>query len=167
MGQTGQSGQFSSQMDERVERLRQRVPSTWDEQVERLRQRLPAAPEALLDGYVRFAPWIAIVFGVLGLLGVLTLLGIGAAVSPAYMASGYGAVYGGGLIIALVLGLAGSALDLVGGYYMLRRSLAGWWLVAAALVVSVVSSLLNVALLSLIIALLIAWIHVLVKPRYS
>ena len=45
----------------------------WDAYAERLRAQLPPAPEGLLTGYVRWAPWIAMIFGIIGLVGTLTL----------------------------------------------------------------------------------------------
>src|ERR687886_1580914 len=50
-----------------------RAMSQWDDYAERLRVQLPAAPEGLLNGYVRWAPWVAIVFGIIGLLATLAL----------------------------------------------------------------------------------------------
>ena len=47
--------------------------SQWDMYVERLRVQLPAAPEGLVNGYVRWAPWVAIVFGVITGVGVTGL----------------------------------------------------------------------------------------------
>jgi hypothetical protein len=45
--------------------------------------------------------------------------------------------------------------------------LNGWWLVFGGLAVSVLQALPNSSLLSLLVALLVGYIHVQVKPRYE
>ena len=46
--------------------------SQMDTYAEKLRVMLPQAPPGLLDGYMKFAPWIAIVFGALAPLAAQT-----------------------------------------------------------------------------------------------
>jgi hypothetical protein len=124
------------------------LPSQWDEYAERARKQLPAAPEPLLDGYVRYAPWIAIVFGVLGVIGSLVggILTLG---SPLF-----------------VLLLLNGVLDVVGGYWMLSRRLSGWWLLAIGLILGIISNLLGASILALIVTVFVAYVHLQVKPRY-
>src|SRR5579864_9179647 len=101
---------------------------------ERLRVKLPAAPPALAEGYVRWAPWVAIVFGAIGLLGFLSLFLLGAALTPLLAYGGAAALrYGGLAMIGALLGAASSVFDVLGGYLMLRRRLAGWWILATGL----------------------------------
>jgi hypothetical protein len=138
-----------------------------DGYAEKARVALPAAPPGLLDGYMRFFPWVAIVLGVLGVLFWLILLVVGTAASPLLLmfgASGVGA--GGALILALVVALCSSALEVVGGYLMLQRRATGWWLIALGLVVGLLTNLVGRGVLSLIVILLIAYIHLQVKPNY-
>lgn len=138
-----------------------------DAYAEQLRVKLPAAPPGLLDGYMRFAPWIAIIFGVFGVLGSLALLGLGAILSPFLLFAGAeGVSYGGALFLALIVGLVGSALDIVGGYLMLQRRATGWWILAAGLVVSFLTNLVHGSILVLIVVLLVAYVHLQVKPNY-
>src|ERR1700730_4036369 len=116
--------------------------SQMDTYAERARVALPAAPPGLLDGYMRFAPWIAIIFGILGVLGSLALMGLGAVLSPFLLFGGASGVSAGGaLFLALIVGLLSAALEVVGGYLMLQRRATGWWLLALGLVVSVLSNL--------------------------
>ena len=142
--------------------------SEWDGYADRLRAKLPAAPESLLGAYVRWAPWVAIVFGVLGTLGMLTLLVFGAVLSPLLLLGGASGVSSGaGLFIAIILGVITSVLEVAGGYLMLKRRLTGWWLLAVGIVVGLLNSLIGVSLFGLIINLLVGYVHLLVKPRYS
>src|SRR5207342_1682591 len=93
--------------------------SQLDGHLERLRVQVPAAPPGLMNGYMRFAPWIAIIFGVLGFLGLLALSGVAALFSPfLLLAGGEGVSAGAGLFFALAFGLVTSALEVVGGYLM-------------------------------------------------
>jgi len=141
--------------------------SEWDGYADRLREKLPAAPESLLSAYVRWAPWVAIVFGVLGTLGMLTLLVFGAVLSPLLLLGGASGVSSGaGLFIAIILGAITSVLEVAGGYLMTKMRLTGWWLLALGIVVGMLNSLIGVSLFGLAINLLVGYVHLLVKPRY-
>jgi hypothetical protein len=140
----------------------------WDAYAEQLRAKLPAAPVGLVDGYVRFMPWIAIVFGVLGVLVSLAGLGLGAILGPIAMLGGVSGMQAGlAVLAAAAIGLVGSALEVVGGYLMLKRSLTGWWLLALGLIIGAVSALLNFSIFGVLLNLLIGYIHLQAKPRYS
>jgi hypothetical protein len=142
--------------------------SQMDTYAEKLRVMLPQAPPGLLDGYMKFAPWIAIIFGGLGVL--LSLLGLvfGAALSPVLVVFGgaAGATFSGALLLTLLVGLLINVLEVVGGYLMLQRKLTGWWLLAVGMLVTVLQSLFGRSVLVLIVVLLIAYIHLQVKPNY-
>jgi hypothetical protein len=136
--------------------------------VERARQQLPAAPPSLLNGYVRFAPWVAIVFGVLGFFGLLVLGGVLAVLSPLLLLGGASGVSAGAdAFLAIAVGLVLTVLELAGGYLMLKRSATGWWLIGLGIAVSALNDLFHVAILGLIIVLAIAWIHIQVRPEYN
>lgn len=141
--------------------------SQWDAYADRLRGRLPAAPEGLMSGYVRWAPWIAIVFGALGVLALLAISLLGAALLPLLAFGGAGALQaGGGALLAALIGVLTSALEIVGGVLMLRRRLLGWWILALGIAISLLSNLVHLAVIGLAISLLIAYVHVQVKPLY-
>jgi hypothetical protein len=71
------------------------------------------------------------------------------------------------LILGSLLSLVIAALEVAGGFMMLQRRLTGWWLLAAGMIVSLLSSLLHVSAIGLIFWLLIAYIHLSVKPNYN
>src|SRR5258708_25237204 len=76
--------------------------SQMDAYAERVRVMMPAAPPGLMDGYMRFAPWVAIVFGALGLVLLVAVLLIGAIVTPLAIAFGvYGVSAGAGAFLGL------------------------------------------------------------------
>ena len=142
--------------------------SQLDAYADQLRLKLPVAPPGLQDGYMRFAPWIAIIFGILGVLLMVVGLGIATFLTPllAVFGGAAGLGYGGSLFIAVIVGLVSAALEVVGGYLMLQRRATGWWILAAGFVVSFLSNLVHGSVLTLILLLLIAYIHLAVKPNY-
>jgi len=60
-----------------------------------------------------------------------------------------------------------TALNIIGGYWMWKARINGWWLVSASLVVYAIQNLFTGAILGLIVCVLVAYIHLQVKPRYS
>jgi hypothetical protein len=139
-----------------------------DAYVERLRMQLPAAPEPLLDAYVRFAPWVAIIFGAIGLFFLVIVGLLGSVLVPLAVVAGASSLgSGAGFFINLLLGIVGGVVEIAGGYLMLQRRLIGWWLLALGLVVSALNDLFSFSLIALIIVALIAYVHLMVKPRYS
>jgi hypothetical protein len=138
-----------------------------DGYAEQLRVKLPVAPPGLLDGYMKVAPWIAIIFGVLAFLGSLALMGLGAILSPFLLFGGAeGVSAGGALFLALIVGLISAALEVVGGYLMLQRRATGWWVLALGLAVSFLTNLIHGTILVLIVVALVAYVHLQVKPNY-
>jgi hypothetical protein len=137
--------------------------SQLDSYAEQLRVKLPAAPPGLLNFYMSWVPWIAIVFGVLFV--VLSLIGLVASTLFSVLGFMFGAP-GIGLVVSSIITLIGSVLVLVGGLLMLQRKVTGWWLLAVGLVVGILNSLFHVSILFLIVDLLIAYVHLQVKPNY-
>src|SRR5579872_422816 len=139
-----------------------------DGYAEQLRVKLPIAPPGLLNGYMAWAPWIAMVFGALGVLLLLVgLIGL-SFLTPLMVVFGgaAGVGYSGGAILALIVGLVSAGLEFVGGYLMLQRRATGWWILALGIVISLLSNLIHGSILTFIIVLLIAYIHLAVKPNY-
>ena len=139
-----------------------------DEYVEQLRQKLPVAPPGLMDAYVKWAPWLAIVFGGLGFLFSLLGLLASTVLGPLMVVFGgaEGVSAGAALFIAVGFALVGSALDVAGGYLMLKRQATGWWLLAVALVVGILSNVIHLNIVGLVISLAVGYVHVHVRPRY-
>src|ERR1041385_1067816 len=59
-----------------------------DGYAEQLRVKLPAAPPGLIDGYMRFVPWLALIFGILGIIFSVLLLIFGAVLAPLMLFAG-------------------------------------------------------------------------------
>jgi len=152
-----------------------RPQTTWNDSfsqldmyADQLRLKLPLAPPGLLEGYMRFAPWIAIVFGVLGVLLILVGLGLATFLTPLLIVFGgaQGVGFSGTLFLSLIVSLLSAALEVVGGYLMLQRRATGWWILGLGIVVSLLTNLVRGSILVLIVMALIAYIHLQVKPNY-
>lgn len=142
--------------------------SRLDAYVSQFNQQVPSAPEGLLNAYVKWGPWLAIVFGVLGLIASLALFGLGAVLGPLLLLAGASGVAAGGMaLVTGILGVVTGVLDVVGGYWMLRRQLNGWWLVAFAIALGLLANLLSVSLVGIVISALIGYVHLQVRPSYS
>src|SRR5258708_5211398 len=165
--------QPSSEVPSRASAAPGSAQPTWNESfsqldsyAEQARVKLPAAPPGLLNFYMSWVPWLAIVFGVLGILISLVALIGSTILGPLAIMFGSPGV-GLGLLFGSVVGLASSALDVIGGWLMLQRKATGWWLFALGLVVGLLANLVRLNIIGLIILLLIAYIHLQVKPNYS
>lgn len=148
------------------------VQPTWndsfsqlDNYAEQLRVKLPLAPPGLLNGYMNFAPWVAIVFGVLGILISLVAL-VGSTILGPLMVMFGSPGTGFGLLAGSIFALASAVLELIGGWLMLQRKATGWWLLAFGLAVSLLVNLFRGGVVALIVLLLIAYVHLQVKPNY-
>jgi hypothetical protein len=140
----------------------------WEDYVEQARTKLPEPPAGLMDAYVRWIPWIAIVFGALGLIFTVLFGLLGAVLAPFLALGGMDGMRAGmNGIFAVVLGGIGSLLGLVGGLQMRQMKANGWWIYGMCLVVSVVNDLASISLFGLVITLLINWLHISVRPRYN
>jgi hypothetical protein len=139
-----------------------------DTYAEQLRSNLPVAPDGLINAYVVWAPWVAIVLGALGVLAFLALSVLSTVLIPIFALGGAsGLNVGGFALIESVLGIAVSVAEIAGGVLMLQRRLLGWWILAFGLIIGLLTSLLHVAVLSLVLTLLIAYVHIEAKPHYS
>jgi hypothetical protein len=139
-----------------------------DTYAEQLRLKLPVAPPGVLDGYMRYMPWVFIIFGILGILATIAGLGLATFLGPLLILFGgaAGVGYGGALFLALIFGLLSSVLGVVGGWMMVQHKATGWWILALGLAVSFLNDLAHGSIFALIIVALVAYVHLQVKPNY-
>ena len=107
--------------------------------VEDVYAKAPALPKGARDFLYSVTPWIALIFGILTVLGSLSAFGLSAVFSPfAQYAGGTG--FAAGLMIASVLGIVQGVL-MVASFPGLRKGqLRGWSLLFWAEVIGIVSS---------------------------
>jgi hypothetical protein len=97
----------------------------WVKQMEEWFGKLPDLPGNVREWIVKLAPWFALVFGALGVLGSLAATGILAALSPFIaLGGGLGAAAGG--IVGALAGLISSGLMLAAFPGLRARKTAGW-----------------------------------------
>jgi len=110
--------------------------------MEKVYDKLPPLPSSVKEFAVAVAPWLALIFGVLGVLGSLSAFGLSTVFSPV-IALGGGVNVATGLIIASVIGLAESVMMLVAFPSLLKRKAAGWtlmfWVEVLAVLAAVIS----------------------------
>lgn len=111
--------------------------------------KLPALPENATDVLVRITPWIALIFGLLGVLGSLAGLGILTALSP-FVMLGNGIGGTATSLLTAVLSLVSSALLLAAFPGTKAHKIGGWNLLFWSEAVSTVSSVLLLSLTGVI-----------------
>ncbi len=113
----------------------------WQEMMQDWFDKLPSLPKGFRDVLVQIAPWIALLFGILGVLVGLGGLGILSVLSP-MMLIGNGASATTGSFVSVVLSLISSVLLLIAFPGLHARKNQGWtmlfWSQWAALLSSLV-----------------------------
>ncbi len=124
--------------------------------LEGLFKKAPILPVSFREGLVQVAPWLALIFGVLGILGGLASVGLLTVFSPLAVFSGASGVasYGGGVIAAWIW-LASSVLLLVAYPGIKARKLSGWNLLFWGVLVNVAGSLIAGSLVGAILGALL------------
>jgi hypothetical protein len=105
--------------------------------LEELFVKAPNLPVNAREMLVKVAPWIALIFGILGVLAGLAAFGL----SPLALFGGVGA--SGFLLLTGVLTIASSVLMLMAFPKLQTRQMGGWTLLFWSEVINVVASLLG------------------------
>lgn len=134
--------------------------------VEEWFSKLPPLPANAKELIVSIAPWLALIFGVLGLLGSLAVFGLGTVLAP-LVAVGGGVAAVGEVTIAVLVGLVSSILAIVAFKPLLDRKVLGWQLMFLGEVISLIGSILTFSLGSMLFALI--WFYILfqIKSYYK
>ncbi|MDP3987859.1 MAG: hypothetical protein Q8P80_01805 [Candidatus Levybacteria bacterium] len=125
----------------------------------------PNLPKGVREFIVVVSPWFALVFGALGVLGTLSVLGIFTFFSAPVMMGGVNAA--AGLSLVLIFGLIESAVMLVAVPSLMSRKEMGWKLLFLSEALGVVSTLLTVALGGLIGAVIGFYVLYQIKSSYK
>src|SRR3989338_11227943 len=99
--------------------------------------KLPALPNNWRDVIVTITPWLALIFGIIGVLGSLAAVGILTFLAPLVLLGGGVGVASGG-IIGAVLALAASVLMVAAFPGTRAKKIAGWNLLFYSEAVSLV-----------------------------
>ena len=111
----------------------------WMNKMEDWFMKLPSLPKSATDVLVKITPWIALIFGILGILAGLAGLGILTALSP-FVMMGNGLSGTATSLLTAVLAVVSSALLLAGFPGTKAMKMAGWKMLFWSEVVSTISS---------------------------
>jgi|SRR5665811_126870 len=134
--------------------------------IEKLYAGLPAIPVAWRDVIVAVSPWLALIFGVLGVFGSLSAFGISTVLSPLVVLGG-GVGTATSLIAVSVIGLVTSVLMLIAFPSLLKRKMLGWKYLFWAELLGIVSSVVSLTITGVVLGLV--WLYFLfqIKPAYK
>lgn len=133
--------------------------------LEEIFKKLPPLPANAVGVLVKITPWLALIFGILGVLTALAGFGILTAFAPFAVAGG---VRGYGLGFIAAIGLGVSSLMMLLAFPGLRAGkMSGWTMLFWSEVVNVVASLVGFSLGSVIGAIIAFYILFQIKPRYK
>lgn len=119
-------------------------------------KKAPQLPLGFKEGIVKFSPWIIFIFLILSLPAVLTLLGIGAYMSP-YMYMGPGAHLGFLFELSLIILVVTIILEAMAIPKLMRRSKKGWDLIFYSVLLGLISSLISFNFFNFIIGAIISF----------
>jgi hypothetical protein len=128
-------------------------------------KKLPPLPRNWNEVIVKITPWVALIFGALGVLGSLAAVGILAFLAPfVAMNAGVGAASGG--VIGALLALVASALMVAAFPGTNAKKLSGWNLLFWSEIVSLVSAVVSLSLAGVVGVLIAFYILFQIKPFY-
>ena len=113
---------------------------SWSKMLDTYYVKLPSLPNGATDFIVSVAPWLALIFGVLAILGGIAAFGLLSVLSPFAAVAGAGQYAFSGVLASLVL-LVQGVIELMSFSPLKARKERGWDLMFLSLVLGVVSSL--------------------------
>lgn len=140
--------------------------SAWMDKMEEWFMKLPSLPKSATDVLVKITPWIALIFGVLGILAGLAGLGILTALSP-FVLMGNGLSGTATSLLTAVLAIVSSALLLAAFPGTKAMKMNGWNLLFWSEVVSAISSILLISVSGVIGALIGFYLLYQIKRYYK
>ncbi len=128
-------------------------------------EKFPSFPEELKEGIAKYGPYVMLVVAVLGL---IALLGAGGLGSVVFGLGGGSYTMGFKFYVAIVVGIITSIIYIMAFTPLKARQKKGWRMLYYGLLISLVGSLIQLQILSLIIGGVIGfWILFQVREKYS
>lgn len=139
------------------------VKLLWEEKLEPIFfQKLPQLPAKAKDLIAACIPYIILFFCFVAITGLLLAFGIGS-VALGLGSSGPGIIF----YVAVVLGVLTVVMYLMSYRRLLARKRSGWALVYYALLIGLVSSVIQLSLLMILIGFAALWIAFQIREKYS
>lgn len=118
--------------------------------------KLPELPVSARDIIVKIAPWFALIFGILGVLGSIAATGFLTVLSPVVALGGGLGVAAGGIVAALG-GIVSSVLMILAFPGLKANKTAGWKYSFYSQAVSVIAAVLSFNLVGAVISALVGF----------
>jgi len=128
--------------------------------------KLPPLPTGVKDFLVMVAPWFALIFGVIGVLGSLSAFGLSTVLSP-LVALGGGVGVATSLMVVSLIGLVQSVMMLVAFPSLMKRKTFGWSLLFWSEVLAVISSVISFSVVGVVLTLVWFYFIFQVKSYYK
>lgn len=133
-------------------------------QVETWFLKLPALPKGGRETLVSITPWIALIFGVLGVVfGLIALVGSTVVTPLLFLGGGHP----GGALLFSLLGLVSSALLLAAYPGTKAHKMQGWNMLFWSEVVGLVSAVISISITGVIISLFMFYLLYQIKAYYK
>ncbi len=138
----------------------------WEEMMETWFLKLPALPKNARQTLVNITPWIALIFGILGVLAGLAGFGILTAFSPLIaMGSGFnGAAI---TLVSAVLSLIASILLLLAFPGTKKRKMQGWKMLFWSEIASIIGAIIVISLSGVLFSLIGFYLLYQIKSYYK
>lgn len=134
-------------------------------QVEDWFLKLPPLPKNGREAIVNITPWIALIFGILGVFAGLAGIGLLTAFSPfLFLSNGFNGAAGS--ILGALLGLIGSALLLAAYPGTKARKVHGWNMLFWSEVVNLIAAVIAVSVSGVVISLIMFYLLYQIKSYY-
>lgn len=135
-------------------------------QVEDWFMKLPALPKNGREAIVGITPWIALIFGILGVLAGLAGVGLLTAFSPfLFLGSGFNGATGS--ILTALLALIASALLLAAFPGTKARKMQGWNMLFWSEVVNLIGAVIAISVTGVLISLIMFYLLYQIKAYYK
>lgn len=128
-------------------------------------QKFPPFSESVKEFLVQYGPYIILILSIIGVLGLLTALGVGGAILGA---GGASVGIGFNIYVGLALGIVTLVMYLMAFSPLRARKRAGWNLLYYALLIGLVSNLIQLSILGFIIGGIIGfWVLFQIREKYA
>lgn len=128
--------------------------------------KLPNLSASVRLTLVTIVPWLALIFGILGLVAGIAAIGLVSVFSP-LMVLGGGASAAGSSIITAVLALVQSVLTLIAVPALFNRKFGGWMLMFWSEALGVVGAALSLSVMGVLVSLIGFYLLFQVKSHYK
>ncbi len=127
-------------------------------------QKFPPFSESVKEFLVQYGPYIILILSIIGVLGLLTALGVGGAV---FGMGGASVGIGFNFYLGIALGIVTLAMYLLAFSPLKARRRAGWNLLYYALLVGLISNLIQLSLFAFIVGGIIGfWVLFQIREKY-